>query len=212
MLYKQKGNFQKLVRWMGGKWMTANQATFFGIIFIFLTALSFYIGLTKESFRWLLCLVPLFLIMRMAMNTLDGMLSREYGTATVAGELFNEGLDVIGDTICYGVLLFVESLPKMSLMLFLILIWMAEYFGVLGKSFPGGARRHETFLGGKPDRAVWMSVLALILFFWPSFQPYSGIYLGVVSLFVFLTSVVRIGKILENAKGKEYKSYTWIGK
>jgi phosphatidylglycerophosphate synthase len=41
------------------------------------------------------------------MNALDGMLAREYQTGSVAGELCNEALDVIGDTICYGVLLFV---------------------------------------------------------------------------------------------------------
>ena len=31
MLYLQKGVFQKFVRWLGGRWMTANQATCFGI-------------------------------------------------------------------------------------------------------------------------------------------------------------------------------------
>lgn len=212
MLYKQKGNFQKIVRWIGGKWMSANQATFLGIFFIILTATSFYLGLNKEQFRWLLCVVPFSLFMRMVMNTLDGMLSREYGSASVAGELFNEGLDVIGDTICYGVLLFIKSPPYLSLTLFLILIWMAEFFGVLGKGFPEGIRRHETFLGGKPDRAVWMSLLSLILFFYPSFRDYMEYYILSVSFFVFLTSVIRIVKILQNAKGKEYKSYTWIGR
>jgi hypothetical protein len=38
MLYLQKGVFQKFVRWLGGRWMTANQATCFGIVFILLTA------------------------------------------------------------------------------------------------------------------------------------------------------------------------------
>jgi len=212
MLYKQKGNFQKIVRWMAGKWMSANCATLFGILFILLTVASFYLSLNKEEFRWLLLLIPFFLIMRMAMNAIDGMLSREYGTATVAGEILNEALDVIGDTVCYGVLLFTKSPPYLSLTLFLVLIWMAEFFGVLGKGFPEGVRRHETILGGKPDRALWMSVLALILFFNPSFTKYIGTYILLVSFFVFLTSVIRVAKILQNAKGKEYKSYTWIGK
>lgn len=212
MLYLQKGNFQKLVRWVGGSWMTANQATALGIACILLVSASFYLGLTFTSCRWLLALTPVFLVLRMIMNTLDGMLAREYQTGSVAGELFNEGLDIVGDTVCYGVLLFVPGIPQLPLILFLLLTWMAEYFGVLGKSFPGGVRRHETFFGGKPDRAIWMGLMALLLFFFPGFTPYAGAYLLLASCFVFLTSVVRIRKILQAAAGKEYQSYTWIGR
>ena len=39
-----------------------------------------------------------------------------------------------------------------------------------------------------------------------------GAYLLLASCFVFLTSVVRIRKILQAAAGKEYQSYTWIGR
>jgi CDP-diacylglycerol--glycerol-3-phosphate 3-phosphatidyltransferase len=212
MLYLQKGNFQKVVRWMAGTWMTANQATCLGILFIFLTSLSFYVGLNNNACRWLLLLTPLFLVLRMAMNALDGMLAREYKTGSVAGELCNEGLDIVGDTLCYGVLFFIPDGPHMSLVVFLVLAWMAEFFGVLGKGFPGGARRHETFFGGKPDRAIWMGLLALVLYFYPLFIRHIGIYMLVVSCFVFLTSIVRIRKILLDTKGKEYESYTWIGR
>lgn len=212
MLYLQKGNFQKVVRWMAGSWMTANQATVFGICFVVLTSIGFYLGLTSNSYRWVLLLVPLFLIMRMAMNALDGMLAREYGTGSVAGEIFNEALDIVGDTICYGSLFFVPDAPHVELTLFIILAWMAEYVGVLGKGFPGGVRRHETFLGGKPDRAVWMGALALLLYFLPRMQSYIGAYLLIVSCFVFLTSVVRVRKTISESKGKNYESYTWIGR
>ena len=102
--------------------------------------------------------------------------------------------------------------PQLSLTLLLILSWMAEFFGVLGKGFPGGIRRHETFLGGKPDRAVWMAVLAVLLFIRPGFIQYIAYYLLVMSLFVFGTSVIRIRKILLATKGQHYESYTWIGR
>lgn len=197
---------------MAGTWMTANQATVLGILFVVLTAMSFVVGLNHAEYRWLLLLTPIFLVMRMAMNALDGMLAREYKTGSVAGELFNEGLDIVGDTICYGSLFFVPNAPQMSLTVFLVLTWMAEYFGVLGKGLPGGVRRHETFLGGKPDRAIWMGALALILFFYPGFSRYVGTYLAVVACFVLMTSLVRIRKTLLEAKGKKYESYTWIGR
>ena len=212
MLYLQKGNFQKIVRWLAGSWMTANQATFLGILCIACVALSFYLGLTFARFRFLLLLTPLFLVLRMAMNALDGMLAREYGTGSVAGELYNEGLDIIGDTICYGSLFFIPAPPCLSLTLFLLLTWMAEFVGVLGKGLPGGVRRHETFLGGKPDRAIWMGLLALLLYAIPSFLPHIDRYLLFVSFFVLMTSVIRVRKILDEAKDKPYESYTWIGK
>ncbi len=212
MLYLQKGNFQKVVRWLAGSWMTANQATVFGLGFVILTFFGFYIGLTAENSRWLLLFVPVFLILRMAMNALDGMLAREYDTGSVAGEIFNEALDIVGDTICYGSLFFIPNPPYLPLTLFLILSWMAEYVGVLGKGFPGGIRRHETFLGGKPDRAVWMGTLALLLYFIPKMENHIGSYLLIISCFVFLTSFVRVHKIISESKGKHYESYTWIGK
>jgi CDP-diacylglycerol--glycerol-3-phosphate 3-phosphatidyltransferase len=212
MLYLQKGNFQKVVRWIGGSWMTANQATFLGCFFIALTAVSFYIGFTFNNFRWFLLLVPLFLFLRLVMNTLDGMLSRELKTATVAGELWNEALDIVGDTVCYGSLLFIPNSPRLALTVYLILTWAAEYFGVLGKSLPGGTRRHETIGGGKPDRAVWMGLLAIIAFFWPGFINYLSYYILGVSVLIFLTCGIRIKKALDSTKGKKYESYTWIGR
>ena len=146
------------------------------------------------------------------MNALDGMLAREYNTGTVAGEIWNEALDVLGDTVCYGVLYFVPGGPRLSVVVLLLTIWAAEFFGVLGKSMPNGVRRHETLLGGKPDRAVWMSGLALILFFWPSFLAHSYVYLGIVSGFVVLTSAIRVRKTIVVARGQDYQSYTWIGR
>jgi len=212
MLYKQKGNFQKVVRWVAGSWMTANQATFFGLIAVCLVAACFYAGLSVPGWRWALLLVPVFLLMRMVMNTLDGLLAREYRTATVTGELWNEGLDIIGDTVAYGSLFFVPNAPGFSLTVFLIATWAAEYFGVLGKSLPGGVRRHETLGGGKPDRAVWMGLFALIAFFRPGFEPFLPQWLAGVSVLVVLTVAIRIRKIVVTARGKKYRSFTWIGR
>jgi len=212
MLYLTKGLFQKVVRWMAGSWMTANMASVFGCVFVALAASGFYLGLSVPPLRFLLLCVPVFLVMRMAMNALDGLLAREYNTGTVAGEIWNEALDVLGDTVCYGVLYFVDGGPRLSLGVFLLTIWAAEFFGVLGKSMPNGVRRHETVLGGKPDRAVWMSGLALLLFFRPSFLSYTPAYLAIVSAFVVLTSLLRIRKTITVARGHEYQSYTWIGR
>jgi CDP-diacylglycerol--glycerol-3-phosphate 3-phosphatidyltransferase len=212
MLYLIKGNFQKTIRWVAGSWMTPNEAALLGVIFVILTASSFYLGFTYEKLHFCLLLVPVFLFMRMMMNALDGLLSREYKLASVAGELLNEGVDVVGDIICYGVLYFVPGVPKFHLIIYLMLIWTAEFFGVLGKSMPGGVRRYENVLSGKPDRALWMGLFSIILFFCPQFMKYAGYYFIGLSGLLALTCILRIKKILTCARGKKYESYTWVGK
>jgi len=212
MLYLIKGNFQKIIRHVAGSWMTPNEATFFGIIFIVLTAFGYYLGFTYANLRFCLLLVPVFLFMRMMMNALDGLLSREYKLASVSGELLNEGVDVVGDMLCYGILYFVDGVPKLELIIYLMLIWTAEFFGVLGKSMPGGVRRYENVLSGKPDRALWMGLFSIILFFCPQFMKYAGYYFMGLSVLLLLTCILRIKKILACARGKKYESYTWVGK
>ena len=64
MLYLQKGNFQKVVRCVAGTWMTANQATYFGLAFVVLTALSYILGLKYEGARWLLLLTKPFSVLK----------------------------------------------------------------------------------------------------------------------------------------------------
>ncbi len=192
--------------------MTANTASWLGILFVALTGVSFYAGLTVQRLRPLLICVPVFLFFRMMMNALDGMLSREYSTATVSGEIFNEAMDIIGDMVCYGSLLFVPGDHTPSTVVFLVLCWAAEFFGVLGKGMPNGIRRHETFMGGKPDRAAWMGMLAVLLIVFPEFRRYMGLYIGVASLFVFVTCVIRVRKTIEAAKGRAYTSFTPVGR
>lgn len=192
--------------------MTPNGAAIFGIIFVILTALGFYLGFVYEKLHFCLLLVPVFLLMRMSMNALDGLLAREYKLASVKGELLNEGIDVVGDMVCYGILYFIPGIPKVSLVIYLMLIWAAEFFGILGKSMPGGARRYENFFSGKPDRALWMGLFAITLYFAPQFIKYAGYYFIGLSVLLTLTCILRIKKTIECSHGKKYESYTWVGK
>jgi CDP-diacylglycerol--glycerol-3-phosphate 3-phosphatidyltransferase len=212
MIYRVKGQFQKSVRWMAGSWMSPNMATLAGALCIGASAATLYLGLSLPEGRWLLLLTPLCLVLRMAMNALDGLLSREQGLATVSGEIWNEALDVVGDNICYGVLLFVPGGPRITVVALLLAIWAAEFFGVLGKGMPGGVRRHEAALGGKPDRAMWLGLLALILYFRPGFIAYAPYYLAGITGLVMLTALLRILATVRSSREKPYESYTVRGR
>ncbi len=211
MLYRFKASFQKTVRWIAGSGLTANGATLGGWVCVALYAVSLYGGLVCDSSRWLLFLVPVWALVRLMMNALDGMLARAQGTATAAGELWNEASDIWGDTLSYGVLFLVPDGPRISLAVFLVLSWSAEFFGVLGKSLPGGARRQESWGGGKPERAIWMSLLALALCWDPTLLAKVPAVLSGISVLVGLTSIARIRKSLKLAEGKPYQSFTAFG-
>ncbi|MFW5782658.1 MAG: hypothetical protein ACOCWO_05150, partial [Candidatus Muiribacteriaceae bacterium] len=96
--------------------------------------------------------------------------------------------------------------------LFLISIWTAEFFGVMGKALPGNKRRYETIAGGKPDRAFWTGLMALILYFYPKFIHYTSHYFYFMSFLVILTGLRRVKNILRISRGKDYRSYTFSGR
>lgn len=198
-----------MVAFLGASGLTANGATAGGWLAVFAYAWALHAGLSGA--RLVLWLVPGLALVRLAFNALDGMLARAQGTATAAGELWNEAGDILGDTICYGVLFFVPGAPSLSLTFFLVATWAAEFFGVLGKSLPGGTRRHESLGGGKPERAIWISLFALFCSFNPAAVSFLPAYLVAVGILVSLTAAWRARKSLKAAAGKPYHSYTAFG-
>ncbi len=212
MLYRLKAQFQKLAALLGQSWLTANQASGLGALAAVAYAAAFYLGLARPGWRALLLTVPLLGLLRMIMNALDGMLARAQGTASPAGEIANELLDVGGDTVMYGGLYFVPGGPDVSLVIFLLLCWAGEFVSVLGKSLPGGFRRQESVLGGKPERAVWFGILALVLYFNPGFLGHLPAFLWGLNTLVLFTILARVRAALRDSRGTPYQSTTLYGK
>jgi hypothetical protein len=52
--------------------------------------------------RWPFLLLPAFLLLRMALNAIDGMLARQYGQASKIGAILNEVGDVVSDAALYA--------------------------------------------------------------------------------------------------------------
>ena len=144
-VYALKPGFQSLLRPLVGRcaaWsVTPNQITWLACL------LSVGLGadLANGSGRWLL--LPLFLLVRMALNAMDGMLARDYGLATPGGAVLNELTDVVADAAL--TLPFVAVTGPLGAGLAIFFALLAEMAGVVG----GGVRRyHGPF--GKSDRAV----------------------------------------------------------
>lgn len=212
MIYRLKARFQQAVRGLAGGWMTPDMALFGGGAVTLLAGAALYAGLALPAGRPWLLLVPPLLLVRMALNALDGMLAREKGQASALGEVLNEAIDVLGDTAAYGVLYFVPDSPRLIVVLFLLATWAAEFFGVLGKGLPGGIRRYEALFGGKPDRAFWISLLALLVFFRPEWRGWTGPYLAFVAFLVAVTALWRAVAAVREARGRAYDARTPIGR
>ena len=158
-LYEHKPQFQAvlrpLVNRLAGLGVTANAVT--------LAALALSVafgGLTAAlpTSGVLLCGLPAVLLVRMALNAVDGMLAREHGQATLAGAKLNEIGDVVSDLALYLPLALVFD-PGWPVVLAASAGVLAEFAGVTALAH-GGRRRYDGPLG-KSDRALLFSGLAL---------------------------------------------------
>lgn len=152
-IYSLKPRFQNLlrplVRRLAARGVTANQVTLSAAL------VSVLIGLLvawQVEQIWLFALIPLWMLLRMALNAVDGMLAREFGQQSALGAYLNELSDVVADSALY---LPFALLSGVSVLLVLVLVLMAalvEYAGVLGLMV-GASRRYDGPMG-KSDRAA----------------------------------------------------------
>jgi len=151
-LYSLKPRFQQLLRPLaaalshGG--VTANQVT------IFAAVASCAVGAVVLATGWHL-LLPGFLLLRMALNAIDGMLAREFSQPTRLGAYLNELGDLLADAALSAPFVFIHPWVMGSA---IVLAGVSEMAGVLSPS----QRRNDGPLG-KSDRALLYGAFALWL-------------------------------------------------
>ncbi|MEN5259020.1 CDP-alcohol phosphatidyltransferase family protein [Pseudomonas protegens] len=193
-IYQLKPRFQNLLRPLVQRLYdngtTANQIT------VLAAVISVLVGAVIALFpghAWLFALIPLWMILRMALNAIDGMLAREFGQQSRLGAYLNELCDVVADS---ALILPFALLPGASLLLVLavtLLALFSEYAGVLGPMV-GASRRYDGPMG-KSDRAFILGVLATgIALGWLSALWINGVLALVAALLVYtLINRVRQG-------------------
>ncbi|MDH1264900.1 CDP-alcohol phosphatidyltransferase family protein [Pseudomonas sp. GD03944] len=157
-IYQLKPRFQALLRPLVQQLythgVTANQVTLTAAVVSVLLGLLLAVFVSQ---LWLFALIPLWMLLRMALNAVDGMLAREFGQQSKLGAYLNELSDVIADAALY---LPFALLPGVSPVLVVILVLLAvvsEYAGVMGPMI-GVSRRYDGPMG-KSDRAFCFGVL-----------------------------------------------------
>jgi CDP-diacylglycerol--glycerol-3-phosphate 3-phosphatidyltransferase len=154
-LYELKPRFQALLRPMVGRLaaagVTANQVTLAAAIGSVALG-GLLLATTRQA--WFL-LVPLWLLLRMALNAVDGMLAREHGQKSRLGAYLNELGDVVSDAALYAPFALVPPFGPGWVGAVVVLSTISEFAGVLGAE-----RRYDGPLG-KSDRALVFGALGL---------------------------------------------------
>lgn len=142
---------------------------------------------------WYLLLTPLFFFLRMALNAIDGILAKEFNLKTTTGVILNEVTDIIADIVLY--MSFISHLEYLEnvLILFCFLVFLSEFIGL--SAFSVNKPRNYAGPLGKSDRAFIFSIIALTLYFYPSFESFNYIIYLMIIL-IILTSINRFVKII----------------
>lgn len=198
-IYALKGRFQDLlrpaVRGLHGMGVTANAVTVAAAVVSLLVAAVVWCCAPAQPLLYLL--LPLWMLLRMALNAVDGMLAREFGQQSRLGAYLNELCDVIADAALYLCLLSVPGVRAETLWLLAWAAALSEYAGVLGLMV-GASRRYDGPMG-KSDRAFVIGALGLLLAFgWVGAMAVSGVA-AVAALLCVLTMGRRVQQGLKEA-------------
>ena len=157
-LYQLKPRFQALlrpwVRHMAARGITANQVTLGACLGSILVGLLVGWG---AAYPVLFLLIPIWLLLRMALNAIDGMLAREFGQKSQLGAYLNEITDVVSDAALYAPFALVAPFGPLEVGLVVLLAALSEMAGLQGLTL-GASRRYDGPFG-KSDRALAFGAL-----------------------------------------------------
>lgn len=190
-IYALKPRFQALlrplVRALHGAGVTANAVT------LFACAVSCAVGLAVAwwgSRRWVFALVPAWMLARMALNAVDGMLAREFGQKSALGGFLNEATDVIADAALILPFAVLPGFSPAAVVAACLGAWLTEFVGVVSVAV-GGERRYDGPMG-KSDRAFVFGLVALLAALGLSFESSGPWLIGLLLVLLAATVVNRV--------------------
>jgi phosphatidylglycerophosphate synthase len=197
-IYDLKPRFQALLRPLAASLaeagVSANAVTRAALILSI--AQGALLALTPGAMLPLL-LLPVVLLIRMALNAIDGLMAKEHDLATPEGAVLNELADVIADAALYLPFALIPGVNATLVVLVVIAGIIAEMTGALGPMI-GASRRYDGPLG-KSDRAFAFGLLAVL--FAIGFAPglWTSIYLVILLALTVLTVRNRARRMIAEA-------------
>lgn len=197
-VYKLKPKFQQLLTpvllFLHKNKITANQITIGSILLSVVIGVLFWnAGISK----WLFLSLPIGLLLRMALNALDGMMARKFDQTSKLGEVLNEVGDIISDVIIFFPLLKFQPESLYLIVIFIVLSVINEFAGLMGK-IVGKERRYDGPMG-KSDRALILGLYGLLIFFGVSISSVSEYIFGMIIILLVISTYTRLKKSLNEA-------------
>lgn len=191
-IYQLKPASQNLLRpivpWLAKVGVTPNQVT------IFTTCLAIACGGLVLWHNYFLILVPPLMLVRAALNVIDGVLAREHDMKSTLGAILNELADVIFDAAIYLPFGLLPGVSGYLVAVIVVLSIISEMTGVLGLTV-GGQRQYDGPMY-KTDRGVMFSLIAVLFVCGVFPSPWLDfVWVGLVGLSL-LTIINRINSTL----------------
>lgn len=210
-IYQLKPAFQNLLRPLVRRLyqlgITANQVTLFAMLIslVLASGLAYLFHTQPMANAVYFLLIPIWMLIRMAFNAIDGMLAREFKQQSQLGAYLNELCDVISDTALYLCFIVLSSISAPLLLCVIFLAILSEYAGVMAPVI-GQERRYDGPMG-KSDRAFWFSLLAIFYVLSQYFSAHitfklqeliSNGLLAIIMLLLMMTINNRICNAIQN--------------
>jgi len=189
-LYALKPRFQALLRPLvvriAGAGVSANQVTLLAAGVSILVGAGIIWSGRQAAFL----ILPVWFLVRMGLNAVDGMLAREFGQKSHLGAYLNELGDVVADAALVAPFAFVAPFAPSWVFAVILLAALSEYAGVMGP-LAGASRRYDGPFG-KSDRALAFGVLATWIGIGGPLPPWSAWLMPVLACLLGLTAVNRV--------------------
>jgi CDP-diacylglycerol--glycerol-3-phosphate 3-phosphatidyltransferase len=192
-IYKIKPKFQQLLKpvliWLHKKRVTANQITISSIILSIGIGICFWYA-DRNPFLFLA--LPVGLLIRMALNALDGMMARTYNQQSLKGEILNEAGDILSDVVIYYPLVKYHPALHGGIIILIIFSVANELAGIAGR-FTDGRRRYDGPMG-KSDRAFLMGIYGICSFVGIGLGDNAKYGFAVVAVLLTISTEARLRK------------------
>ncbi|RXM40313.1 CDP-alcohol phosphatidyltransferase family protein [Chryseobacterium sp. CH21] len=197
-VYKLKPKFQQLLTpvllFFHRNNITANQITISSILLSVVIGILFW---NADISKWFFLSLPIGLLLRMALNALDGMMARKFNQTSKLGEVLNEVGDIVSDVIIFFPLLKFQPEGLYLIVIFIVLSIINEFTGLIGK-IVGKERRYDGPMG-KSDRALILGLYGLLMFFEVNISGVSQYIFGIIIALLLISTYIRLKKSLNEA-------------
>jgi len=192
-----QGLLRPLCRVLARAGVSANQVT---VAAVLLSAAAGSLIVWQPAARWPLLLLPAVLLLRMALNALDGMLAREHGMKSALGGILNELGDVVSDAALYLPLGLVPGVEPWLVVAVALLAALTEMTGVVAVQV-GASRRYDGPMG-KSDRALVLGAAGLALGLGAPAFRFMNVLLALLVVLLVATVVRRARGALAEVAGR----------